>query len=489
MAKLIPEFEVDILRYLTTRHDIVNSIDSKIFILWEHDSLLRILAGYAKKYKCNPTKIALLQYSTDILIDNDFKENDIAKINEIISNHLFTPFSEEESVMVKDRTIEFAKQREMELVFKQYAHRIDEGQSIMNVILDKVSRIVLLGEENIALTSEKGNLIIKEGRTKKSIPTLKMNYEKGDKKVISTFLEGLNNTMAAHGIYTPMLCLLLGGSKAYKTGFVIALAAGFIRNGFKVFYADGENGLFSIENRIDMCLSGCTLQQLIKDKIVEYDSEGNLISTEIPSLHLKQSKYWINLFGGEIVVHSYPSSTASTKDIDKDLFELKSKKGFIPDVIIYDDLDHFIPQKRQATDILESQATLKDVINLNKKWNTIAISPAQVNRTAIGEDIYTIKDIGRDYGKIKYAHSIWAINRSPSEIEEGIGIIHTVVQREGQSNKLASVVKINEEIQSIEELTYKQSIKYLQPKSNKKVKKTENLNYPKNVNLDKLTDE
>ena len=217
----------------------------------------------------------------------------------------------------------------------------------------------------------------------------------------------------------------------------------FVRNGAKVYFADNENGATSLRNRFKMAVMSCELHKL-------YESE---IKEELDDLLYKVGHY----MRGDVFIDTYAAYANSISDVEARLAFLKEKNNWVPDIIIYDTIDKFIPssiadQKRDTR--IRIQLVYDEAINLNKKLGTFAIAPSQVNRTAIGKKVFDIKDLSEDFGKAMNAHAIFAICATDAEIEQGIRRIVPVAQREGSRYKkgFECIVEVKEDIMQVKEL-------------------------------------
>ncbi len=163
------------------------------------------------------------------------------------------------------------------------------------------------------------------------------------------------------------------------------------------------------------------------------------------------------MMGGDLFIDSYPAGTKSISDVRARLAYLKDERGWIPDIIVYDSIDHFIPSnaKDQVRDTrIKIQLVYHEAINLNRELSTFALAPSQVNRDALSKKTFDMKDVSEDFGKIMNAHAVFAICGTPDEIEQGIRRIIPIAQREGVAykGKNMCIIHIDEERMKIEEV-------------------------------------
>jgi len=246
---------------------------------------------------------------------------------------------------------------------------------------------------------------------------------------------------------SPELVILMSASKAFKTGLLIYITVQLTRAGYKCYYVDGENGYNSIATRIVQCYVTAT-----KDEVLNNEFEDIPEMTIIEMFDAMSEQ--ISILGGSLYIDSFATSTATISDVSDSLDKYKEETGVVPDFVVFDSPEHFNPTIEKREDTLNSQQVIKDILAFNVKQNCVSLAPAQVNRDAIGKNMYTIKDIGRDYGIIRYAHTILSIIRSEEEKAAGIAQIYSIAQREGKDHVGASMLKIQEEKMQVEEISY-----------------------------------
>jgi replicative DNA helicase len=260
-----------------------------------------------------------------------------------------------------------------------------------------------------------------------------------------TFLDDLNEMMAAKGFYSPQLIVFMSGPKHFKTGIILKLVIEFARGGLRVYYADNENGVRQILNRAKMGIMECELQDLFEPGMKE----------EIDEVLGRFKKY----MGGDIFVDSYPANCKSVADVRNRLMYLKEEYDWVPDIIVYDTIDKFVPaniKDRSRDTRIGIQLVYDEVKNLNKELGTFAIVPSQVNRKAIGKKIFDIADLAEDFAKSMNADSVWAVCATNDEIEQGIRRIIPVAQREGIGYKHninnVCIVSVDEAIMKVKQI-------------------------------------
>jgi KaiC/GvpD/RAD55 family RecA-like ATPase len=419
------DYQMSLLCYLVQFPDgasYINDLDEELFDLLEFKLTIQTLKKYKKLYGVLPGKVSAQQYLEEQIAETPDLTGDVARDLREVFEDLYVPLPINDKVKLQDTLILEVQQKNIETSFLDFA----AGKLSVNQVFTKINKLSSM-VKTVGYDSHADGGFLVADREK--------HY---DEQVQGkpTFIHDLNMLTAARGFYAPQLVIFMSGPKSFKTGLLINLAIEYAREGFNVYYADGENGARSIRNRSKQCLMNCTYEEL-------YNHD---IQTE-----LNEVLYRFNLYmGGDLFIDSYPANTKSMGDVRSRLAYLKEEHNWKPDIIFYDSIDHFIPtnqadQKRDTR--IKIQLVYHEAINLNRELGTFAIAPSQVNRDALSKRTFDMKDLSEDFGKAMNAHAIFAICGDPKEVEEGIRRIIPVAQREGVGYKGKNLcyIEIDEE--------------------------------------------
>jgi len=426
------DFQLGLLRYLVQEPDGVEyilDIEEDIFDLVQYQIALQILKKYYRLYNITPGRIAAQQFLEEEITDTTDLSKDVANSLRDTFVSVYEPLSDNDKVKLQDTLVIQIQEKHIDNIFTDYAdNRLSPDQLILRI--NKVASFVKT--PGIDLYAD-GSFLARDRS---------LHYD-DQVEGNPTFLHDLNMLTSARGFYSPQLIVFMSGPKHFKTGFMIILAVEYARDGYSVYYADGENGARSIRNRAKQTLMGCTLSELFDPAI----------STELDDTLMR----WSRNMGGDIFIEGYPSYMKTPNDVRGRLQFLKDEHGFIPDIIFWDSIDHFIPsnpvdQKRDTR--IQIQKVYHEVINLNKQLGCFSFAPSQVNRKAVNKKTFDMTDLSEDFGKAMNAHAVFAICGTPDEIDMNIRRIIPVVQREGVAYKGRNMclVQVDEERQIVEEL-------------------------------------
>lgn len=401
-------FQKNILRYFFQRSEAkqyITLLDKKVFDLPVYSLAFEILQSYVLEYQRVPNQETIMQVF-EFEAEKHNLNSEAKEQIETILHTCFDPIDIDEAY-TKDIVVGFAKKQMVKKLFEENADKIATADDrFYQTIYRSINDIVGLGDD----AKEKY-----EGRY------LLADYTKGRKKPIEgipTYLNKLNALTAAGGFHKPQLIVIMGGPKGFKTGVALNIVVNYVRDGLKVFFADAENSVDSISNRAYQCMLGCTREELFNGT---YEKE------------LEQIVHRFKALGGEMRTEYFPAYVSTLNDVDERLQELKEKDGFIPDLIVYDYLDLFVPTDKRITERrLQIQNVYHHAIRLNNKYGAFSITPSQINKAAVGKDHINLTDFAEDFAKAHNCHAAFGIAGTDEDRLKGFAKLVPVAQREGK---------------------------------------------------------
>lgn len=419
------QFQLGLLSYLvqsSNGESYIESVNDEAFDVIEFKLTAQLLKRYHHLRHRMPGELEASAFLEETIEATPEISDTVAKALREVFEDIYFPLEEKNRQFIEDQMIVNMQDSQIELLSSKYA----KGEITPKEFLEKIqpiSSLVIPGDDPIY----KDSGFLAADRENHSDEQIEGN---------PTFLHDLNRLTAAGGFYTPQLIIFMSGPKHFKTGLLIRLALEYARDGYNVYYADGENGVRSIRNRAKMALMECELSDL-------YD--GTVDPDEINGALYRFQKY----MGGDMFIDSYPASTKSIQDVKNRLAFLKETRGFEPDLIVWDSLDHFKPSNKddgKRDTRIKSQIVYHEAIALNAEIGTFAFGPSQVNRGGVSKKTLSMTDIAEDFGKVMNAHAVFAICATDDEMEQGIRRIIPVAQREGVGyrGKNQCIIKVDE---------------------------------------------
>lgn len=441
------EFQDDLLKFLVQEKvamSYLGTLDSDIFDLDTHFQIFDLLKDFVKKYNRQPSLGNMLEYLHDVISKQRKKTNindEVVKLLERTVRDAFLPL-EGSTTFIKDQIIEQYQLKLLkDLIVKEASNLKTASRDDINEIYKKIHKIKQLGDGSDEEEEErnKGRLAIAEfNPNKKSIV-----------ESTPTYLTQLNRMTSTRGFYSPQLIIFMSGPKAFKTGTILNIAAGLVRHGKKVYYADTENGQERLTDRFYQALLEATFEEYITGQTDEILSE------------LLQR---LSLMGGDFLCDYFPAMSKNVNDVEYRLDELKEEKGFVPDVIIWDYPDNFEANTAQRENRHRLRSVYFDIIKLHKKLNVWGIGVSPVTRDAVNKPVIDMTAFAEDFSKAYNCHASFAICATDDEKEAKIRRIVPVLQRDGvaQHSNAVCYVYVDEERMMVKEIDKAEAIKLLE---------------------------
>lgn len=402
-------------------------------------NLLMVIKKYYEVYRISPTKADLLQS-----LENELKKagekgalpkDVLMQLRSRISEY-FSPLVEDTEMVKKQVLIEQKKALTKDFLIKN-STKVDgliEDESF-NAMEADLAKIISLSPPELNSFTKKPLRFSGEVPSQAPIEVHPCCYP------------SINDLTARKGFYSPQLIILMGGPKAFKTGFLLNMTAGYLKSGLKVKYCDTENGVRILYDRLMQTLLGYTIDELNLD-----DNQAIIANARQVISRLSGGDVSFGFYGGK-----------GLKDVDADIRQEYLDTGFKPDVIIHDYIDKY--KNKEKDKRISIQENYDAAVRLNEKWGTFSFTVSTVKRTAINKEIVKVTDFGEDIMKAYNCHAAFALCRTTTEESLGMARIVPVIQREGAKYSEAKnnqvIFKLNEERMIMEEFDPKEALKNL----------------------------
>jgi hypothetical protein len=344
--------------------------------------------------------------------------------------------------LIRKSIREFAQKLQTKHLFIDNTDKVKDGdEKFFEKLYTKMSKISKLSQEQLDDEKRGGFMLQDFDKFTTVLPEGR-----------PTDFKKLNNMTAAKGFHTPQLVVLMGAPKAFKTGTMLLMAMGYVRDGMRVYYADCENGIEDIIPRTHQAMLECERWELKKPENKEL----------LPNL----VEQWKKL-GGDMCIEVYPANSKSLDDVEEDLQRLKDEYGWIPEMIVYDYLDLFEPADKSVKEPrFKIQHVYKHAIRINMKYGCFAVTVSPVSRTAVAKEVINMKDFSEDFAKAYNCHAAFALCRTDTEIKAGIMRLIPVAQRSGDiydgSERTTCYFKMDEKKMFLQEIDKEEHQKLLE---------------------------
>lgn len=202
------------------------------------------------------------------------------------------------------------------------------------------------------------------------------------------------------GIFGKSLFLLLGPTGHGKTLIMSSMIANNLRDGLKVACYTFEMGDYRIAERIDA--------NLLNIDISTWKTIGQ-------ESFLKKAESMLDKVKGELYIKEWPAGSAHSGHIKKNLYDLKKKHGFIPDIVYVDYINimgsqHLKASAKQDTYIFMTSVA-EELRAVAQELDIPIVSACQTNREGQSNSNITLKQVGDSHGLSKTADYILSFTR------------------------------------------------------------------------------
>jgi hypothetical protein len=410
---MTPEFQQELIQFLAQAKagkKYIKILDSAIFEKPEMQLVFDIFSKYVEEYGGVPSLASSLEYFRLEAKKSKVKPEAAAVIEKAI-RRAYTPLTENTG-LIREEILNYSKRAETKQLFLNNIEAVKEGdEDFFQKLYKKMGKIALRTEDSLDEDKNRGGLLLAD----------RADHKFDRVEGCPTFLKGLNKLTAAKGFYSPQLIVLMGAPKAFKTGLMLKIAMEYVRDGYKVYYADTENSVNAIRTRARQSILECTRAELMQDE-----------NAKLAEDMMRQ----YGVMGGELVIDYFPANKSSLGDVEVNLEYYRDERAFVPDIIFYDYLDNFVPEDitiQKKDKRFQIQDIYHHSIRINHKWDTFAFTVSTVNRDAVNKAVINMKHFGEDFAKAYNCHAAFALCRTPDEVELGMGRLVPVAQRDGEA--------------------------------------------------------
>lgn len=405
-----PEFQLEILRYIIKDKEgglILKRIKPNYLVLIEHSIICEGIIKYYKKQNRIPSENVLKEVIKELLEGKQYADlvtkDDIPNIDKVISNLYHLPLSDAD--YIKEKIYQFSTYVEMK--------NLNDSFDLDNF-------------EQYEEYSRKIEKILQKSKPKKEDEPAYMIRDiverqfkrQSEPSVIPCPFRQMNALTNAGGYPEHSVNVILDKPKAKKTFFMVNLARGYLRMGKSVYYVDTENGKDQILDRFIQSSINKTKKELYSG---EYD--------KLESKHLRK----LARFGVELIVERVPAMITDCNYIRDKIIKFRNQ-GIDIKVLFVDYAGKLASIARDKEDfdrisnVYIDLQNLAEELNLDIVWTAHHITREGKKHRATR---YDENDISGSIAIIRNAQTIFGLNSTAQEEQDGILRAELVVQRDG----------------------------------------------------------
>uniref|UniRef100_A0A6H1ZU29 Putative helicase n=3 Tax=viral metagenome TaxID=1070528 RepID=A0A6H1ZU29_9ZZZZ len=144
-------------------------------------------------------------------------------------------------------------------------------------------------------------------------------------------------------------------------------------------------------------------------------------------------------FGDNLRVKCYPRFDANLEDVIRDLDLLEYTEGFVPDVVVIDDLDSARPEKSYGNRLEEIDQTWMAAGRLGSVKRCLVVVSTQSNKEAWEAKNTKARNVSGYYMKFAHVDLAFMISQTPIEKKRNLTRCSVAVSRDENFNELTQV--------------------------------------------------
>lgn len=324
------------------------------YFMEEHQKVLfKKIVEYNTKYNKQPN---ISDIRLTISTDSNVSERLTEEIDQFLDNIKGIEKITNEEMLVKE-TESWCQNRALENAIIESVEIIQNPKATKGAIEEKVKEALAV-EFDVKI----GMDFFKDAPARYIKYTEKEEYIPTDIDVLNTLLNG--------GFRRKSLHCFLGRVNIGKSVVLCHLAASSLKAGYNVLYISGEMSEDMISKRIDANLIDIPVN----------DINENLDK----KIYLNKIKQLCEKTQGKLIVKEYPTGSANANHIKNLICEIKSKRGFVPDIVMLDYLNIFASSRLGGNAMVNTYQFVKAIAEefraLAVTYNFALVTASQVNR-------------------------------------------------------------------------------------------------------------
>ena len=211
----------------------------------------------------------------------------------------------------------------------------------------------------------------------------------------------------------------------HNTVWLCHIASSLIRSGKDVLFVSAEMGFEEIGKRVDSNILSIDINNL--SNTLDKGEYKNKIAEAFKKTH------------GNLIIKEYPAGSANAKHLRNLLNEIRTKKGYLPEILILDHLTLFASYRLPATQTgthTYVMCVAEEIRAIAKEYNIVILTAAQFNRGAKSKGVDAgNEDVGLGYGISQTADWSGTIAQTPELKDQNKYILKVAKTRFGSNNE------------------------------------------------------
>ena len=369
------------------------TIKPKYFSKAIHIDLCRIIFDYHEKYGVSPTYDVLVEEVTTMCDKTKNKQKLKDDYLDAISQMSDLEFHDIE--YIKDKILSFGKRQALVDAILESAEILEKQPDTQyNKIETLVKDAILVGED----TNDLGSDLYED------IEERFLSYT-SDEDVIERIPTGMDmlDQCLNGGLGRTEMGVVVAPPGRGKTTALVSIGGAAIEEGYNVLHISMENNQKQVMRNYDLRLLKKPMDVIKENVDKAIDAMFNI----------KKYRH------GRVIVRKYPTKSIGVATIRNLLDQLKTVKGFVPDVLIVDYGAILKPAVNYSEKRSSLESIYEDLRAIADDYNLALWTAAQGNRGALGKKVVTMADLAECFAIGNTCDVMTCLCQSEKEKQKG----------------------------------------------------------------------
>lgn len=306
---------------------------------------------------------------------------------------------------VKDKFLDFARQREMENSVLETFQKLDSGELKATEALDAIRRT----HQRINATHQGGSDYFPE------VEGLASDFINVKRRAFSTGFRTLDMKMGG-GMEAQTLTTFIAPPKGGKSMSLVNIGHANCLRGCNVFVFTLEIREIKWKQRITSRITGIPMGELVQQKDVMLE---------------KVVKFW-ELYHPRLIIKEYPTKGAGCDDFRSYLYWAEAEMGIKPDVILIDYGDLLKSGGKFSEERHAIASSYEQMRALAQEFDAAVVTASQGNRESMTKRVVRMNDIAEEIRKCAISDHIVSVCRTDEEDREGKARLYFAGSRDAE---------------------------------------------------------
>jgi len=360
--------------------------------------IVAIASAYYEKYKRIPADQSVYATLIKEKIANKTMKNEVAKIVLMRMRELYNvDISDREYVV--DQVSTFARHQAVQIAMHDAIMKLDRRD------FEGIAK-VMRGALDVGAHVDTGAYDLEEMQDSRLGERLDIAAGKRPPTGITTGYPALDERLYHKGWGRRELAVLMAGAKKGKTTAMMDFGVNAYAAHHSVLYVTLEVSAKIIAERMDACIAGMPMFELVKS--------SHAVNAQVKKFIAGVKAGAAATTPNKFIIHEFPSGSFQVKDLRR-LVERYKAKGIKFDLIVVDYADLMAPERYTDSATENSKSVYVNLRGFAMQEDVAILTATQTNRQGYTAAVARAEHVAEDFNKIRIADIVISINSTEEE--------------------------------------------------------------------------